>query len=205
VPPRPAAPPLRPRKASLAHVLPTALLVLIVAGAALAYLRPWQSRAPAGGAVADGAAPGTLRRQAEGDSLPRHEEGEALPGPSAEPEFGTGTPLPAAGREKGAFELAEVALPPRPLNLPELRSFLEASYPPHLRDSGVQGTVQLRFRIDREGRVDGSSVQVTVSSDPEFDAVAIRGVQLLRFSPAQVAGQPVPVWAELPIQFQVSW
>lgn len=185
---QPAIPP-RPRGA-----LPAVLFLLLVA-AALAYLRPWESRALAGRAAADSTAAGTLQGQAEG---------EARAPTGAEPEFGPGMPLPRAEAEEGAYELSRVTVLPRPLNIPDLRRFMLRNYPPLLRDSGVQGTVQVRFRIEPDGRVDASTIDVTVSSEPAFNLIAVRAVEMLRFSPAEVDGRPVRVWAELPIQFQVE-
>lgn len=175
-------------------MLPEALLLLIVAVAALAYLRPWET---------DSARPGSLPRQDARESLPRQAEDEALAQPGAEPEFGPEKPPAPAGPEEGSYELSAVTVPPRPINIPEVRQFLERNYPPHLRDARVQGTVQVRFLITSEGRVEGRSVHVTLSSDTEFTPVAIRAAEQLRFSPAQVDGRPVRVWAELPIQFQI--
>lgn len=184
-------PPPPPRRAS--RRLLAALVVLSVAAAGLAYLRPWETRT-------DSAAPGALPRPGEGESLGRQQDDEA----TSEPEFSAGaSPAPAATQEP-AYELSTVTERPRPLNIAEVRRWMEYNYPPDLRDSRVEGAVQLRFRVGSDGRVEAGTARVSVSSNPAFDAVAIRAVEQLRFSPARVAGRPVRVWVELPIRFQVS-
>ncbi|HEY0021356.1 MAG TPA: energy transducer TonB [Longimicrobium sp.] len=112
--------------------------------------------------------------------------------------------LPAAAQsdDEAAYELSAVTVRPRPLNVAELQTELERLYPPALRDAGVTGSVQVRFRVNTDGTV--SSLEITSSTDRRFDAPTLAAVSLLRFSPAEVDGRPVPVWAELPIQWQIA-
>lgn len=106
--------------------------------------------------------------------------------------------------DEGTYELSAVEEQPRPTNLPDLRRQLERNYPPLLRDARVTGTVQVRMRVTADGSVDASSITITSSSHEQFNDPTIRSVQRLRFRPAKVNGRPVPVWVELPIQWQVS-
>jgi TonB family protein len=106
--------------------------------------------------------------------------------------------------EVGTYELSAVEEQPAPTNIAELRRQLERNYPPLLRDAGVVGTVQVRFRVLENGTVDVPSITVTSSTHEGFDEPSIRSVQRLRFRPAKVNNRPVKVWVELPIQWQTS-
>jgi TonB family protein len=112
--------------------------------------------------------------------------------------------FPAAAQpdDEAAYEMSEVTVHPRPLNVAELQTELERLYPPALRDAGVSGSVQVRFRVNTDGTA--SSPEITSSTDPRFDAPTLAAVSRLRFSPAEMDGRPVPVWAELPINWQVA-
>jgi TonB family protein len=106
--------------------------------------------------------------------------------------------------EVGTYELSAVEEQPRPTNVQELQRQLERNYPPLLRDAGVTGTVQVRFRVLENGTVDVPSIQVTSSTHDQFNDPTIRSVQRLRFRPAKVNNRPVKVWVELPIQWQMA-
>lgn len=106
--------------------------------------------------------------------------------------------------DEGTYELSAVEEQPRPTNLADLRRQLERNYPALLRDARVTGTVQVRMRVTAEGTVDANSITITSSSHEQFNDPTIRSVQRLRFRPAKVNGRSVPVWVELPIQWQVS-
>ncbi|HZG42459.1 MAG TPA: energy transducer TonB, partial [Longimicrobium sp.] len=104
----------------------------------------------------------------------------------------------------GTYELSAVEEQPRPTNVQELQRQLERNYPPLLRDAGVTGTVQVRFRVLENGTVDVPSISVTSSTHEGFNDASIRSVQRLRFRPAKVNNRPVKVWVELPIQWQTA-
>jgi TonB family protein len=105
--------------------------------------------------------------------------------------------------EADAYELKNVDEPPRPTNLSALSRELRQRYPTMLRDAATEGLVQVRFRVDAQGRVIDPIV-VTRSSDPAFNAATIESVRVLRFRPARVDGAPVVVWVELPIAWSVN-
>ena len=106
--------------------------------------------------------------------------------------------------DEGTFELSAVEELPRPSNASDFQRQLARNYPPLLRDAGVTGTVQVRFRVMEDGRVDAESIQVTNSTHEQFNDPTIRAVRSLRFRPAKVNGRPVKVWVEQPIQWTVS-
>lgn len=99
------------------------------------------------------------------------------------------------------YTLSAVEELPRPTNTADFVRTLMRGYPPALRRAGVTGTVQVRFRVLEDGRVDRESVQVTRSTDELFNEPGIRAVNVLRFRPAKVGGRPVRVWMEIPVQF----
>ena len=91
---------------------------------------------------------------------------------------------------------------PQMLNAQELQRQLSRNYPPELRDAGVPGVVELKFRVMEDGRVDSTTFSVERSSHPEFTVVGIRVAGFARFLPARVYGRPVAVWVTLPFTFQ---
>ena len=100
------------------------------------------------------------------------------------------------------YELSDVDVQPRPRNVHTLQDELERRYPPDLRDAETQGTVQVRFRIDRQGNTHDFIVRH--STEPRLNEPTIEALRLLRFTPARENGEAVHVWVELPIQWQVS-
>ena len=76
-----------------------------------------------------------------------------------------------------------------------------SGYPPALRDAGVTGMVNVRFRVLEDGRVDPESMEVTYSSNEQFDEPSLRAARVLRFNPAKVGGRPVRVWIEMPVRW----
>lgn len=91
---------------------------------------------------------------------------------------------------------------PQMLNAQELQRQLSRNYPPELRDAGVPGVVELKFRVMEDGRVDSTTISVVRSSHPEFTVVGIRVAGSARFLPARIYGRPVAVWVTQPFSFQ---
>ena len=106
--------------------------------------------------------------------------------------------------DEGTYELSAVEELPRPTNSSDFQRQLARNYPPLLRDAGVTGTVQVRFRVLEDGRVDAESIQITNSTHEQFNDPTMRAVRALRFRPAKVNGRPVKVWVEQPIQWTVA-
>jgi protein TonB len=86
----------------------------------------------------------------------------------------------------------------------EVQRTLQRLYPQPLRDSGVTGTVVLRFVIDTDGRVEPSTIQVVSTTHPEFGDAAIEAAKRLRFEPAKVNGKSVRVLTSIPIRWQLN-
>lgn len=76
-------------------------------------------------------------------------------------------------------------------------------YPLSLWDQRVEGTTVLRVWVGVDGSVD--STRVLESSGHEaFDSAAVRGGRRLRFEPATRDGEPVGVWAHVPVHFSLE-
>lgn len=110
----------------------------------------------------------------------------------------------ARAQDEGTYEISAVTVTPRSVNGGVLLRVLELLYPQHLREQGVSGQVLLTFRILASGFVDPESVRVDSSTHPDFSAAAATAIRILQFTPAEVDGRPVRVWAQLPIDFAVD-
>jgi len=76
-------------------------------------------------------------------------------------------------------------------------------YPPALYARKVQGNVTLRLFIDRDGKPRNDSTRVEESSGLDaLDSAAVRGSQELRFVPAKLHGEPIPVSVLFPVYFR---
>ncbi|HYW13954.1 MAG TPA: energy transducer TonB [Longimicrobium sp.] len=109
---------------------------------------------------------------------------------------------PPPAQETRVYEMADVEVEPRPLNLREVRHTIERAYPPELRARRVSGFVHVRLRVDREGVP--RDLNVTRTSHVAFNQPTLESLALLRFSPALVGGGPVEVWIDLPIQWHMT-
>ncbi len=76
-------------------------------------------------------------------------------------------------------------------------------YPSIAQDQDLQGTVVLRFRVEKDGSI--GQIVVKQSLSKECDQAAAQVVsKLKRFTPARQQGHPVPVWFTLPIRFRIQ-
>ncbi len=76
-------------------------------------------------------------------------------------------------------------------------------YPSIAQDQELQGTVVLRFRVEKDGSI--GQIVVKKSLSKECDEAAAKVVaKLHRFTPARQQGHPVPVWFTLPIRFRIQ-
>jgi TonB family protein len=101
-----------------------------------------------------------------------------------------------------AFRVASTAVhpdePPAVLN-----TELPFHYPAALYARKVQGNVTLRLYLNRNGRVVPDSTRVEEASGfPLLDSAAIAGSRDLRFVPAKLRGEPVPVTILFPVWFR---
>lgn len=110
-------------------------------------------------------------------------------------------PLPP-GMDPG--DVVPIVELPRAVNLEEFKRVQRRNYPRLLRDAGVGGVVQTRFRVLRDGSVDRNSITIDSSYFEELNEPTIRAVSVLRFQPARIATGPVDVWVSLPVVWAVE-
>ena len=91
-----------------------------------------------------------------------------------------------------------------PDELPRLvSSELPFRYPAALYARQVQGNVTLRLFIDRDGVVRRDSTRIDEPSGyPALDSAAVRGSLDLRFVPAKLNGEPLPITVLFPVYFR---
>jgi TonB family protein len=85
-----------------------------------------------------------------------------------------------------------------------MRKFLQNNikYPLKAKDDGVQGTVFVRFVVEKDGVVD--DVAVSKGVHPLLDAEAKRVVSVMpKWTPGKQKGKPVAVQYTLPVRFQI--
>jgi len=73
-------------------------------------------------------------------------------------------------------------------------------YPLTLWDQGIEGSTLVRVLVNETGGVD-SVVVVESSGHSAFDSAAVRGAKGMSFEPATRKGEPVRVWARVPVHF----
>lgn len=78
----------------------------------------------------------------------------------------------------------------------------EPSYPPDAREKKIEGSVVLRFTVNHEGVT--QNVQVKKPLYPSLDQAAVEAVSKWRFEPAMKDGQPVSMWLEAEINFNLN-
>jgi TonB family protein len=92
---------------------------------------------------------------------------------------------------------------PRILNTEEIKDLMAQEYPPLLREARLGGVVVVWAFITAEGT--GEEVMLArPSGHPELDAAALRIAPHLRCSPALNRDVRVPVWIQLPFEFEVA-
>jgi TonB family protein len=101
------------------------------------------------------------------------------------------------------YELTQVETQPSVANAADVQHSIAREYPRLLRDAGVSGTATIRMRVLPDGRVDRGSVHVENTTHDAFSRAAVAVAAVMRFTPARLNGEPVPVWVTLPVTFQV--
>ncbi|MGD8361905.1 MAG: energy transducer TonB, partial [Gemmatimonadota bacterium] len=75
-------------------------------------------------------------------------------------------------------------------NWAEITQILASEHPPHLREAGIGGTVQVWVLVDREGTVRKAALRQS-SGHEVLDELGLRVASKLRFSPALNGAKPV--------------
>jgi len=109
------------------------------------------------------------------------------------------SPTTARERLADAPQQAARAAPGAQVDQAQLLAYYPPFYPLPLRMEGVEGTIDVAFRVDTAGVV--SEVTVLTATAPEFTEFAVEAVQKWRFVPAQQEGTPVPVIIRMTVPF----
>ena len=96
------------------------------------------------------------------------------------------------------------AAPSAPDEVPKMiNTDLPFRYPAALYARKVQGNVTLRLHLDRNGAVIADSTKVEEPSGyPALDSAALKGATELRFVPAKLKGEAMPVTILFPVYFR---
>ncbi|MXW17468.1 MAG: energy transducer TonB [Gemmatimonadetes bacterium] len=73
-------------------------------------------------------------------------------------------------------------------------------YPLELWDQDIEGSTLVRVLVNEEGGVDSAMVMES-SGHSELDSAAVQGALAMEFDPATREGEPLRVWARVPVHF----
>ncbi|MBO9660191.1 MAG: energy transducer TonB [Chitinophagaceae bacterium] len=105
----------------------------------------------------------------------------------------------------GIYTRAEVA-PTYAGGYPNLESYIQSNieYPQNAIDNSVEGTVQVQFAVDENGKVTNvSTVGNKLGYGLEEEAVKVVS-NMPKWTPGQVKGKKVKTWRTLPITYQLE-
>jgi len=91
--------------------------------------------------------------------------------------------------------------PPQLVNREEVRVSLENNFPVAKRNQGGDWATSVWLYIRDDGVVERIRINES-SGDPVMDEAALRVARVMRFSPAENRGEPVPVWVSIPVTFR---
>lgn len=92
--------------------------------------------------------------------------------------------------------IGDLTDPPRPIRRPQ------PLYPPALKRSGIEGTVQVMFVVRSNGTV--SNIEIERATQPEFAESVVKSVRKWRFEPGRKDGQAVHTRVRQAIPFRIS-
>ncbi len=130
---------------------------------------------------------------------------EPEPAPAEPPVAAAPTP-PLAAAPAAATAAAPSTAPAQPKTVTSGVEYLQApqpNYPALSRRMGEEGTVMLRILVNERGRTDRVEIHQS-SGTPRLDEAARQAVLRAVFKPYMENGRPIPVYAILPIRFQLD-
>ena len=95
------------------------------------------------------------------------------------------------------YAFAPVDVEPKPKD--DFRAHLV--YPPEAKRRGIEGRVDLRFKILENGRV--GKIVVERSTHQLLNRAAVEAIKRTTFTPAVKGGKPVAVWTSLSVDFRM--
>ncbi len=96
-------------------------------------------------------------------------------------------------------------MPEFPGGMDALKKYIadHIKYPELAKENRIQGTVYVRFIVERYGGI--SNIKVIRSIDPVLDREAVRVIRSLpKFKPGMQNGHPVRVWFTIPVEFKLQ-
>ena len=75
-------------------------------------------------------------------------------------------------------------------------------YPEGAKVNSIQGSVTVRVRVSKEGRV--LETEVTGDADSSLAAAAVEALQKTPFTPGMEGGRPAEMWTMIPVSFSMS-
>jgi TonB family protein len=89
---------------------------------------------------------------------------------------------------------------PKLRNPAQVAAALEKTYPPLLRDAGIEGTAAIWMFVDGIGAVRNVRLARTSGYDA-LDEAALKLADVMQFTPAENRGRVVNVWVQVPVRF----
>jgi len=197
--------------------LGTAVALLLHAGVAGVLLRqPARAQPPAPPILIDDFPPAPPLLATSGPAIPGiavevdvNGELPPLPQMPVPDVLGTGLSVESGVRapgwpeSPGPWSVVETPSSSLWMEAPLLLAAPPPSYPPALRDAGVEGTVVVRLVVDSLGRAAPGSLRAIRSDHPGFITPALRSLRSAKFRPARMAGRAVAVLVDVPVQFRL--
>jgi TonB family protein len=100
------------------------------------------------------------------------------------------------------LRIRELSVLPRILNPDDIVGAIADAYPLRLRDGGLGATVGMHFLVGATGVVQQTRIG-QISAYRDLDEAALRVAEVYQFSPADLDGEPIPVWVSHAIDFRV--
>ena len=88
--------------------------------------------------------------------------------------------------------------------LPHLLAAAPPTYPPILREAGIQGRVLVQAIVDTAGHAEPGSIRILRSPNIGFERPVMRWLSEALFRPARRGGKPVRVVVNLPVDFSLD-
>lgn len=109
-----------------------------------------------------------------------------------------------AAAQEALYNPAELTTLPKISSPAKVKSLIERTYPPELRNRGIGGKVQVQFVVGVDGKVEPASVKVVATTAPALADAAVEVARMLEFSPGQKDGKAVRSQVLLPIVYSTN-
>lgn len=111
---------------------------------------------------------------------------------------------PDAAAQEALYSPAELSTLPKIAAPGKVKSLIERTYPPEMKNRGIGGRVQVQFVVGVDGKVEPTSIKVMATTAPALADAAIEVAKLLEFNPGQKDGKAVRSQVLLPIVYSTN-